>query len=470
MEVFMAQKNKIVLVKLALCSTVALIVGILPSPAGMESVQMRYLGILVWTILLMATKPVPEHISVLFGLVALVIFRVGSINQVLASFGQGTAWLLVGVLGFAAGISKTMLLRRITLHVMKCFPPSFTGQLSALTVSGLVLAPLVPNVYAKYTILGPLAVDIGENGGYEKSSKPAIALFTMLYVLCGIVSTGFFSGSANAAFFNGLIADTGLQFDFFSFLEATFAWIIVLTAGMFLFCVFLLRPKNEANGPKCDYDGLLRELGPMSREEKLVGIIAVITIILWMTSGIHGIDATTIALTACGAMFATGILTPAEFNSKIGWSTMFLIIGMLNIANFFSSLGISDFLTQLLGPIFAPVASNIYLSIILMSVLSFLIRYFLISITTTRLLIYMIFCPLLAQFGVNGFIAVFVPTVICFCWQTTYNNIDIMYILNVTDRKLVEYKDITPMSYIYFVVCLLACLACVPVWQMMGLA
>jgi len=459
------------LIKLAVCSAIAVIIGILPPPAGLESVQMRYLAVLAWTILTMATKTFPEHICILFGLVALVFFKVGTINEVLSAFGQGTAWLLVGVLGFAAGLSKTKLLRRITLHIMKLFPATYTGQLSALTASGLVLAPLVPNVYAKYTILGPLAVDISENNGYKKGTKPAIAMFLMYYLLGGIVGTGFFSGSANAAFFNGLIKDTGVQFDFFSYLQATFMWIIVLVVGMFLICMFLFRPKATESTvtQKPDYESLLRELGPMDKEEKIAGIIALGTIVMWMTSSIHGIDATTVALTACGLMFATGILAPADFNGKIGWSTMFLIIGMLNIANFFSSLGISTYVTEKLGPVFQPIASNIYLSIILMCALTFIIRYVVISTTTTRLMIFMIFSPLMAQFGVNGFVAIFVPTVMCVCWQTTFNNINTMFALKAVDYKLCEYKDITFAAYIFFVVCTLGCLACVPVWRMMGL-
>ncbi len=74
-------------------------------------------------------------------------------------------------MGIGAAVTKSGLLARVALWIMRVCPPTFNGQVLALLGSGVIIGPFIPSTIAKVSIVGAMATDIGEKLGFEDRSK-----------------------------------------------------------------------------------------------------------------------------------------------------------------------------------------------------------------------------------------------------------------------------------------------------------
>ena len=77
-------------------------------------------------------------------------------KTMLAAFSESSVWLLLSSFALSLGISKSGLLKRISLYILKIFPGNFPGQALGLITVGTVIGPFIPNLSAKSAILAPL--------------------------------------------------------------------------------------------------------------------------------------------------------------------------------------------------------------------------------------------------------------------------------------------------------------------------
>lgn len=164
-------------VKLAVMVLIPGYLFIAPPFEGLNQAAMNYLAVFTLILFGMMLHIVSDYVVVILGLLLMVVLKVGTFSEVFGAFGDTSVWNLVGIFGFAAAISKTGLLNRIALHILKVFPDTFNGQLLSILVTGFVLGPLIPSVTAKMTILASLAVSLSQYNHFKKSSKGATALF-----------------------------------------------------------------------------------------------------------------------------------------------------------------------------------------------------------------------------------------------------------------------------------------------------
>jgi hypothetical protein len=78
-----------------------------------------------------------------------VLFGATTSEKALSGFSNPAWFLVLGVFAISAAISKTGLLYRLALMVIKYFPPNYTGKTMALAFSGLLLTPVIPSSNAR---------------------------------------------------------------------------------------------------------------------------------------------------------------------------------------------------------------------------------------------------------------------------------------------------------------------------------
>lgn len=61
----------------------------------------------------------------------------------LSGFGTPVWFYMLSILAFGTAISKSGLLYRVSLHILKVFPKSYFGQLLGLAICGLISTPLI---------------------------------------------------------------------------------------------------------------------------------------------------------------------------------------------------------------------------------------------------------------------------------------------------------------------------------------
>lgn len=452
---------------LLISALAALIIALLPPPAELSRQAMVYMGIFAGMVIALSLKAMPEHICMLAALLCLVVFGVAPFTEVFEVFSSSTMWLIIGVFGFSAGLMNSGLIKRLTLLLLKPFPHTYLGQVLAIITICLILSPIIPSVYAKTAIMGPVAMSISQSSGFKKSDRGAIGLFLAMYMSAGIFGYAFLTGSAAIPIMTGLLPE-GTHLTFLSWLSFTCIWLVVLAVCTFVLTAVVLRPDSGTAIKGMNADAQLAALGPMSAAEKKAAVILVASILLWMTESLHGISSTLVALLALCAFAVTGLLSTREFGSRLNWPTFVTIGGGLAIAQFIETLGVGAWLCSVFSGVLSPLAQNPYIYIPALCILVYLARFLLVSPLSALTLFYAIFSPIAARHGIHPFVTVFVTYIASQSWNTPYNNTILLSTLATTEDSMVDFKDIFPAGILYLAVCIGGFLLSIPLWRLLG--
>ena len=107
------------LAKGLLCVGAAVVLWLLPVPAGLKPIAWQLFALFVGTILGFVLNPLPSSAVILVSLVAGISLGLFKLNDALASYGNSTIWLVFAAFLFAKGFIKTGLGRRIALFLRR---------------------------------------------------------------------------------------------------------------------------------------------------------------------------------------------------------------------------------------------------------------------------------------------------------------------------------------------------------------
>lgn len=446
-----------------------------------------YAGVFLAVIVLLLTGALADWVVVL-GASSLMILtdavfrKVGIMTEpvftmpgLFGAFSGSTVWLVIMVFALSAGIGKSGLLNRIAIAILSVFPPSYTGAVVAMMCTGTVLSPLIPSVNAKVNILIPFATSTTEEMGIKPRSKGALGLFTACYLPAYLGGNAFLTGSVYVSVICGFITSyaaalgvEGASFNFVSWLVAASVWFVVLLAGTFLFCAVLCRPAEKVEFSRTFFKDRLKEMGAMRRDEKIAGAILVIALLLWSTSSFHGMDTAMIGWAAICVMCATGLLAPSDFNTKIPWSLVVFIGSLLGMANYMSTLGWSDAIAGVLGPILAPLVASPWIFVPFICIFTYLLRFLIIEQNTALVVVMAIFGGLMHAAGMNLYVIIFTEFMSSMCWTVPYMNPFAMATLGVAGGKYVTFPEMRRASILYMAINLVGCTASIPLWYALG--
>ena len=150
---------------------IGIAIALLPPPAGLEAKAMIFLGILAWAVMNWVITPMPTYASGLIMLALFALFKLVPFPRAFGAYSGGIVWLILCVLLIGTAVSKSGLLSRVCLMIMKVCPPTFRGQMLALLAGGCLIGPLMPSTTAKVAIAGPFATRIGELLGLKERSR-----------------------------------------------------------------------------------------------------------------------------------------------------------------------------------------------------------------------------------------------------------------------------------------------------------
>ena len=446
-----------------------------------------YAGVFLAVIVLLLTGALADWVVVL-GASSLMILtdavfrKVGIMTEpvftmpgLFGAFSGSTVWLVIMVFALSAGIGKSGLLNRIAIAILSVFPPTYTGAVVAMMCTGTVLSPLIPSVNAKVNILIPFATSTTEEMGIKPRSKGALGLFTACYLPAYLGGNAFLTGSVYVSVICGFITSyaaalgvEGASFNFVSWLVAASVWFVVLLAGTFLFCAVLCRPAEKVEFSKTFFKDRLKEMGAMRRDEKIAAAVLVIALLLWSTSSFHGMDTAMIGWAAICVMCATGLLAPSDFNTKIPWSLVVFIGSLLGMANYMSTLGWSDAIAGVLGPILAPLVASPWIFVPFICIFTYLLRFLIIEQNTALVVVMAIFGGLMHAAGMNLYVIIFTEFMSSMCWTVPYMNPFAMATLGVAGGKYLTFPEMRRASILYMAINLVGCTASIPLWYALG--
>jgi Di- and tricarboxylate transporters len=449
---------------------VALGIALIPPFGGLEQKSMIVLGTLAFAIIYWVIDVMPDFAVGLIMCSSWVVFKITSFDIAFSQFAKTSLWMVIGGLGVGIAVSETGLMKRIALHIMKYFPITFKGQSLAVLLAGLIVSPTIPSTNAKGSIAAPLSLSISDTMGYERKSKASAGLFLSMFFGFVCASPIFLSATFMNYVGRGLLAESVQnQLTWANWFLYALPWAIVFIVGSYFSLTYFFKPENDTKLPKNFISNQLKELGPMSKKEKLTALILVITLALWMLEKTINLSSAVIALIAVSILIGLKIISVADFKNKIPWNAVIFIGCALNLGTVLPSVGIDKWIGSTLSPIIEPILKNPYLLVVVLALLIYGIRFILTALTAGVTLFILMVLPLLSNTGINPFIIAFVTITSVNIWIIQYQNPPFLTSYYAIDGKMATPKQTMIGSIIYMVINIIALLISVPFWKMLGL-
>ncbi len=439
-------------------------------PEGLTVDSMRVFGIFVWAVVYWMFQVLPDIPVVLIMLGLWVALKAVPFNVAFAAFSGTTWWLILAVYGIGIAVGKSGLLKRISLMLMKLFPATFKGQVLGLLVTGTVVSPFIPSTSAKVTIAGPITVGVGDALGFAKQSRERAGLLSAAYTGFGLVGATFLSASFLSYVVLGMCPpEVAAQFTWMKWFMSMGVWGLVILVGMYFWLTLTYRPAKDEKVPITFIEEQIKELGPITRDEKITIVIMCLALALWITESVHGISATIIAIAAMSAFICTGVVGTVECFAKMNWQVSLLIGGIMGVAGAFPSVGIDSWLANTVGPYVSIFTSSPYIFVPVFSIFIYLVRFVILDIANSITLMPILVMPIAAAAGINQWIVGIIAYTCTFIWNTYYQNTQMMACHgSAGGNDVVLFNHTVKASVGYMIVNMLGLIASIPVWIGMG--
>ena len=335
---------------------------------GLNSDANAVLASTLWIATWWLSEALPISATALLPIVLLPLTGGASISQTTAAYGDKMLYLFVGGFIIAIAMQRWNLHKRIAIEII-----ATVGTNSRLIVLGFMLATGLLSMWISNTATTLMMVTIGTaliaemkalTGKAGKDFFKALLLGIAFSASIGGVAT-LVGTPTNPIFVSIAYKLYGQEFSFATWMAFALPFSLTMLAICWLVLTRLVFPLHKVELP-IGREMILKErekLGRMSYEEKVIGLVFIITAFLWITRSfllnqlIPGIDDTVIAIVAAITLF---IIPSREKNGKplltwneaekLPWGVIILFGGGLSIAAAFQSSLLAEWLgLQLTG-------------------------------------------------------------------------------------------------------------------------
>ena len=329
-------------------------------------------------------------------LVAVVLFRVLTPQRAFSGFSESFILLILAAFLVAKGVIKSGLGRRIAFTLIRRFGKSTLNLGYCVVATDTLLGPAIPSNTARSGILYPithaLALDTGSRPTAEGRKKTGSYL--MMTAISGhtISSALWFTGMAANPVGAGIAAQFGVNMNFgnWVFVASVPCIIALILIPIVLYKLYPPESKHTPEAPEMAMKAL-QEMGPMSRQEWIMGITFFGMILLWAFSPMLNIDLAIVAFLGLSILILANVYTLNDIRQGAGdaletyiwFAILYMMSTALNDMGFMSTLG---------GQIATYISGYSWVTVyILLTVLYVVIHYLFVSQTAHLLALYAVF-------------------------------------------------------------------------------
>jgi DASS family divalent anion:Na+ symporter len=305
-------------------------------------------------------RPLPGGAIVLIAIVACDLSGALDLAASLAGYGNPMVWLVLAAFLIARALIKTGLARRIALGFVSAFGKNSTGVASALILSDVTLATIIPSNTARAGgVILPITKSIAELYGSRPGSTAALlGTFLMVAVYQGecIASAMFLTGQAG----NFAAADLSRTLANVEVTWARWALVAIVPAAVsmagVIWLVARLLPPEIKHTPKAREFARdeIAKMGRFGRDQWVVLLIFTVVCSLWLTADLHGLSITLVALIGVAALFLSGVLTWREaIEERAAWDIFIWYGGVVRLGGALNEAGVTEHFARSVGEYFS---------------------------------------------------------------------------------------------------------------------
>ena len=317
-----------------------LLIAFSPRPEGVTREAWTLLAIFIATIVGSIVQPMTGSAMVLFGVIATAIFRALPIEKALSGYADKYVWLVLAAFFISRAMIKTGLGHRIALLFVRMLGRKTLGLGYSLVFTDLILASFIPSTGARSGgIILPIARSVAET--YDSRPEDGTAgrlgtfLMNLLYQCEVILCATFLTGQASNAIIAGFAAKNAnidLNYSIWFVSAIVPAAISLIVIPLMIYRFFPPEVKETPNAVTFAH-AELKKLGPLARSEKVLLGVFVVVVILWITSRLHGVDATVVALFGISVLLITRVLEWRDITDEThAWEVFIWYGGLVMMA------------------------------------------------------------------------------------------------------------------------------------------
>lgn len=344
---------------------VFLIMLMLPVPEGLTEAAWMVAAVGIFMAIWWVSEAIPIPATALLPIVLFPVLDVGTVREATTPFANPLIYLFMGGFIIALAMEQSKLHRRIALNVVKLVGVKPGSIVIGFMLSAAFLSMWVSNTATAMMML-PIALSIIRLVEHpdDVSSGDLQTNFGLIMVLCiayacNIGGIGTLIGTPPNAMMAGYMLETyGVDIGFSQWMLIGVPLVVISLPVVYILLVRIIYPieLDEIPGGKEIINEQLEKAGPVSRAELMVGIVFVITALLWITRPlleryIPNISDTGIAIFGAIVMF----LLPVNFKKgefvlqwedakRLPWEVLILFGGGLSLAAAITDTGLAEWI------------------------------------------------------------------------------------------------------------------------------
>ncbi|MDD3344587.1 MAG: DASS family sodium-coupled anion symporter [Sulfurospirillaceae bacterium] len=327
----MFSAKKIVFILLALVAMLSMIY-LTPEMVGLSYKGKVALGVGIFAIIVWITQALDDAQSGFLIIAFLVLFGAGKMGEALIGYSSTGVWIVVLGMIMAACMGDSGLSKRLALVVVSKIGKSATNLYWAISLVTLIMTFFIPSLAAKTLLVLPIVTSMGLAFGAEKGESSLVKGLIYIVTIAGTMyCMGIMtSHAANPISVSLLKNATGIEIGWMEWFKIGMppALLMGLIATYIIIKIFPPDIKDISAGRDV-MKQQLSAMGKMSPKEIYALVIFLLTLLLWATDKLHGLNTALVALLAVSAMIApvpTQLMTWKEAERKVPWN-VFIVYG-----------------------------------------------------------------------------------------------------------------------------------------------
>jgi sodium-dependent dicarboxylate transporter 2/3/5 len=336
---------------------------LLPTPKNMSVTAWHTTSVALLMAVFWITESLPLYVTALIPIVLFPILDISTIKQTTAPFGHPLIFLFLGGFLLAEGIQKWGLHKRIALKIIK-----FIGVSPKRIIAGFMLSSAFLSMWISNTATALMMLPIGlsvisvikssKGLGEKEQKKFSIALLLSIAYSCSIGGITTLIGTPPNALMSAFMLETyKVDISFAKWMLIGFPFTLIslpITYILLTRIIFKLDIKLKLD--KSIIENEIKAIGKISKEERIVEIVFVITALLWIirpiiSKYINGISDSGIAIFGALLLFIipggkeTTILEWKD-SKNISWGILILFGGGLSLAQGIKNSGLAEWIAN----------------------------------------------------------------------------------------------------------------------------
>jgi DASS family divalent anion:Na+ symporter len=276
-----------------------------------------------------------------------------STSQVFSGYGNPTVWLIFTAFLFATAVTSTGFGIRVAYLFIRRFGQSPLTLGYSIGAAGMVLAPFVPSDTARGGgIISPVVSSIARAVGSDPG--PTARELGSFLTLVGYHT----NYTASAMFLTGMAANP-LMADFarqVAHLDVTWTtWAVgasvpgLLALVIVPWVIFRLHPPRlrTTESARAVAREELRVMGPLTRRETWLVVILLLVMAGWVTSPLHGVSNTIVALAGVSALLLSGVISWDDLlGERKAWDALIWFGAVIMMADSLLQAGVVSVLSK----------------------------------------------------------------------------------------------------------------------------